>query len=228
MDKPDFICTDLYPLKNSELIFLLNHFPQLKGEPEQVANLLLDMPSTLESLLSSQYVVRSILKQNALLLDISPFLLFSVLLRQELPNHRSSLDRQVVNYLANLLSLFVQNGRVNRVARQDEINYEYIVDLLAAANQADAIMRFQIHAHIANYALFLSGLFHEWLAHRHRYHKSLMSVNVYRDYARTYYYEAANNPWASKYQIHQVFRRIAQSYDTYVAALNRISRQYMQ
>jgi hypothetical protein len=228
MDKPDFICTDLYPLKNSELIFLLNHFPQLKGEPEQVANLLLDMPSTLESLLSSQYVVGSILKQNALLLDISPFLLFSVLLRQELPNHRSSLDRQVVNYLANLLSLFVQNGRVNRVARQDETNYEYIVDLLAAANQADAIMRFQIHAHIANYALFLSGLFHEWLAHRHRYHKSLMSVNVYRDYARTYYYEAANNPWASKYQIHQVFRRIAQSYDTYVAALNRISRQYMQ
>lgn len=228
MDKPDFICTDLYPLKNSELIFLLNHFPQFKGEPEHAANLLLDMPSTLESLLSSRHVVDSVLKQNALLLGISPFLLFSVLLRQELPDHRSRLDRQVLNYLANVLSLFVQKGRVNQVTSQDKDSYEYIVDMLAAANQADTIRRFQIHAHIANYALFLTGLFHEWLTHRHRYHKSLLGVDVYRDYARTYYYEAANNPWASKYDIQQVFRKIAQGYDTYVAALNRISRQHMQ
>ncbi len=228
MNKPDFICTDLHPLHNAEISFLLNQFPNLAGKPEEAASFLLDMPSTLESLLSSERVARCVLDQDTVLQGVSPFLLFAILLRQALPDHRSTLDRQVMNYLANLLALFMRAERMHQVTEQAEDSHEYIVDMLAAAHHADTARRFQIHAHIANYALFLTGVFRAWLIHRHRYHRSLLGVDVYGGYARTYYYEAANNPCAGRYRIQPVFRRIAQRYDTYVAALDGISRRYLQ
>jgi hypothetical protein len=50
-------------------------------------------------------VPRKIFENRQELLEISPFLLFSVLLRACIGGARTATDRAVVNYLANLLTL---------------------------------------------------------------------------------------------------------------------------
>ena len=52
-------------------------------------------------MLESDHVLQRILERRGLLLEVSPFLLFNVLLRQTLPRRRTALERKVINYLAD-------------------------------------------------------------------------------------------------------------------------------
>lgn len=228
MRNPDFARTDLGYLENRDLQFIIEHFPLPGRSYEEIARLVHTLPTTLESLLNSDYLFRKVCGETKLLLDISPFLLFSVLLRRNLRDHRTQPDRKIVNYIANLLSLFIRTDRLFRVQAHDPLAREYLIDLISEGEAADSRRRFLIHSHIGNYTLFISGLFPSWIEYRHRYQRRPIDRQFYVDMGRTYFQRAATHPMARELALDDVFRRLALLFEAYQGTLNEISRSYLK
>jgi hypothetical protein len=192
-----------------------------------MARILAALPSTLESMLEAEYVYRNIFENRGELLEISPFLLFNVLLRRATGGARTPTERAVVNYLANLLSLFVRADRLHRPEAGDSESYEYFVDLAAAAARADERRRFLLQAHIGNYALYLTGIFRDALEYRHRYKRRPVDARYYADMGRAGYRDAASNRLARVYELEDVFLRLALRFDHYRERLNMLAREHL-
>lgn len=227
MERPDFACTHLQPLADRDLKFLMDHFPQPGRSYEEIAEVIHRLPTTLESMLESEFVFAKILDQRSLLLDISPFLLFNVLLRRSLTDARTAQDRKVINYIANLLSLFIKTDRLYRVQQHDNKTYEYIIDMIDEAVNADSRRQFLVYSHIGNYALYLTGLFPQWIEYRHRYKKRPVDTKFFTDSGRAYFERASTHPLAREYKLSDVFFHLAVMFDQYKRALNLMARQYL-
>lgn len=219
MRRPDFAETRSV-LGPNDLKFLIDHFPLPGRDYSEIATVTRQLPSTIESLLESDYVLERILKRDQLLVDVSPFLLFNVLLRHSLPRKRTPLDRRVINYLANLLSLFVKIDRVHRVEPNDPVTYEYLVDMIARLRDADAEEQFSISAHIGNFSLFLTGMLPEWIDHRFRYKHRPTNRDYYESQGSSYYHQASRHRLADELELSDVFLRLALSFGHYSRGLN--------
>jgi hypothetical protein len=226
MSRPDFARTDLRGLSHRDLQRLIENLPRPGGSYEEIAEILQQMPSTLESMLTSEYVFQLIFDRRRTLLDLSPFLLFGVLLRRSLSPPRSGLERRVINYLSNLLAVFVRTERLYRIEPYDTESYEYVLDLVAEAERADSRRQFLTYAHIGNYALFLTGLRSQWLEHRHRYHRRPVDTNYYAECGRSYFDRAARHPRARELALEDVFLRLALSFEHYRRGLQHMVRHF--
>lgn len=227
MRKPDFARTNLSGLMDRDLALLIENMPQAGANYREIARLVNELPTTLESMLTSDYVFQMIRDRQRLIVDISPFLLFSVLLRRSLASPRSSLDRRVINYLANLLALFIHTDRIYRVEPGDREPREYVVDLLQDAQQADPYRQFVTHAHIGNYALWLTGLQLEWLEYRHRYHRRPIDSKYYVESGQSNFGQAARHRLAREFGLEDVFLRLAMMFDDYKRGLNYMASHFM-
>jgi hypothetical protein len=225
--RPDIVARGLDWLTDKDLRFLVENFPQPAASYEDMARIFASLPTTLESMLDAEYVHRKIFESRRELLQISPFLLFNVLLRRCGSGAHTHTERAVVNYLANLLSLFVRTERVYRPEAGDSPSYEYFVDLAAEAARADERRRFLLHAHIGNYALYLTGIFRDALEYRHRYKRRPVDARYYADMGRVGYRDAASNRLARVYALDDVLLRLALQFDHYRERLNVLAREYL-
>jgi hypothetical protein len=224
---PDIAVRGLERLTDRDLRFLVERFPAPAASYEEMARVLAELPSTLESLLDAEHVFRSIYENRRELLEISPFLLFNVLLRRCTGRARTPTERAVVNYLANLLSLFVRAERVWRPLPSEARAYEYLVDLAAEAARANEHRSFLLHAHIGNYALYLTGIFGDALRYRRRHKRRPLDPAYYADMGRIGYRDAASNRLARLYRLEDVFLRLALQFDYYRDRLNVLAREYI-
>ncbi|MCI0401715.1 MAG: hypothetical protein L0Y67_05090 [Gammaproteobacteria bacterium] len=227
MQRPDFAVTDLSRLGDRDFRFLVENFPQPGRSYEEFARVMNQLPTTFESLLNSDYLYQKVCQQSLVLRDVSPFLLFNVLLRRSLSGHRSSRDRKIVNYIANLLSIFVNADRVCRVRPHDKQTYQYLVDMIQEAQLSESRQQFLLYSHIGNYSLFISGLFPEWIEYRHRYKRRPVDTKYYINFGRTYYGLAAKHPMARHFNLDDVFLRLAMMFESYKESLNHLSRNYL-
>lgn len=225
--RPDIAVRALDQLSDQDFRFLAENFPQPAHGYEEMAAIFKSLPTTLESMLDAEYVHRKIFESLGVLLEISPFLLFNVLLRRCIGSPRTATDRAVINYLANLLSLFVRTDRVYRPESGDSRSYEYFVDLMAEAQRADERRSFLLHAHVGNYALYLTGIFPNWLEDRHRHKKRPLNAGYYADMGRTGYRDAASSRLAKAYELDDIFLRLALMFDRYRERLNVLAREYL-
>ncbi|MFQ5938336.1 MAG: hypothetical protein ACE5LB_18190 [Acidiferrobacterales bacterium] len=227
MKIPDFAHTNLQPLADRDLKFLMENFPEPGRSYEEISQIIDRLPTTLDSMLDSEFVFQKIWEQRAVLLDISPFLFFNVLLRRSVDNPRTANDRKVINYIANLLSLFVKAERLYRIHRGDSQTYEYLVDMIEEAARADTHRQFLVYSHIGNYTLWLTGLFPEWLEYRRRYKRRPVDVSFFTNSGRAYFERAASHPLAQEYGLNDVFLRLAMMFDHYKSGLNHMAREYL-
>lgn len=225
MHHPDFAACPTAQLTERDLLFLFEHFPQPGVDAVEAVRRVHRMPSTLESLLDSEYVHRAMLDRSVAWLDVSPRLFFNVLLRHALPRTRTTEERRAINYLANMLALFVDAERVVRVEPGDERTYEYIVDLVTEAASVGPERQFLVHCHIGNYALFLSGLYARAIEHRHRYRRRPVSLDYYRQTGRSFYATAALNWRAQRFGLRDVFHQLSGRFDYYRGGLHRIATE---
>lgn len=227
MERPDFAHVGLHAMTHGDLRFLMEHFPEPGRSYEEIAQVIEHIPTTLDSMLDSEFVFHKILEKRTLLIDVSPFLLFNVLLRRSVGGARSALDRKVINYIANLLALFVKADRLYRVHGRDTETYEYIVDMIAEAARVDMRRQFLVYSHIGNYTLWLTGLFPEWIEHRHRYKRRPVDEKFYTNSGRAYFERASTHPLAREYELSEVFLRLAMMFDHYKKALNVMAREHL-
>lgn len=226
MRRPDFAQTGL-ALHEGDLRFLIDNMPGPGKSYEEIAQLLEELPTTLESTLNSEYVYNLIRDRQQLLLDVSPFLLFSVLLRRSLGRPRSAIERRVLYYLANLLTLFIRTDRVFRVEPDDADPRAYVVELLEEAAEAEPRRAFVTYAHIGNYALWLTGLNLAWLEHRQRFGRRPVSPDYYKGFGQSNFDRAARHELAREFGLEDVFLRLAMMFEHYRRGLAHMRQEHM-
>jgi hypothetical protein len=171
---------------------------------------LLDAPDLLERLLT----VRTMLVP-------SEALFFYVLVRHALRGAGID-DRDLTDYLATLLLEFGQGDRAWRVDWNDDQRHRYLVDILADLEATGGERRFRVMVHLGNYALWLAGLFPDYIAARHL-RKAGPDVTYYDALGRRGFGMASDHTLAAEYGLDAVLRTAAERFPSLRGALNGVS-----
>lgn len=171
---------------------------------------LLDHPDLLERLLA----VRTMLVP-------SEALFFYALVRRALADAGVD-DRVVADYLSGLLLEFGRRDRAWRVGWNDDHSHRYLVDILADLEASDGERRFRVMVHLGEYALWLAGLFPEYIEAR-RLRRGGPDVPYYEALGRRGYGMASDHVLADVTGLEPVFRTAAERFATLRGALNGVS-----
>ena len=171
---------------------------------------LLDAPELLERLLA----VRTILVP-------SEVLFFYVAVRHTL-RHAGIEDREVADYLAAMLLDFGRRDRAWRVDWNDDQQHRYLADILLDLEASDGERRFRVMVHLGNYALWLAGLFPDYIAARHL-RKGGPDVTYYDALGRRGFALASDHALADRYGLDGVLRTASDRFPSLRGALNGLS-----
>ena len=172
-----------------------------------------------DSILDSPRLVESLLGDETPL-TISPQLYFYILLRHVLKDTGLG-DRNVSDYLASLLEAFSQTARMRSPADGHTSPIQYVSDMLIALRNASPAQSFLIRAHVGNYSLFITGIFHETVQHRSQ--RGAPDVGYYEDLGRSNYRVAAGHQVARTCALSEVFEKLAHGFHDIRLALNHLS-----
>jgi hypothetical protein len=152
-------------------------------------------------------------------------LVFYVLVRHALLEGGLN-DRLVADYVAALLLNFGRGRRAYRIADDELPEYFYLLDLLEAAESATGYRQFLLRAHLGEYALWLSGLFPDHIAHRVE-RKGAPRLSYYEEMGASGYRSAADHRDAERNGLDRVYRTCADTFTALRVALNRISDRHL-
>ncbi|MEP6670360.1 MAG: hypothetical protein ABJF10_14465 [Chthoniobacter sp.] len=172
-----------------------------------------------DAVLDSPRLVESLFADGAPL-TISPQLYFYILLRHVLKDTGLG-DRDVSDYLASLLEAFSQTARMRSPADGHTGPIQYVSDMLIALRNATPAQSFLIRAHVGNYSLFITGIFHETVQHRSQ--RGAPDVSYYEDLGRSNYRVAAGHQVARTCALSEVFEKLADGFREIRLALNHLS-----
>ena len=171
---------------------------------------LLDEPALLERLLA----VRTLLVP-------SDHLFFYVVVRHAL-REAGVESRDVADYLAALLIAFGQRDRAWRIDWNDDHRHRYLVDIVQDAEHSSGERQFKVFAHLGNYALWLAGVFPEYIAAR-RTRRGGPDLSYYDSLGSRGYGCASDHALADVYGLDEIFRTTAERFPEVRAALNDVS-----
>lgn len=200
-------------ITGQDLAFLIGALSAREGDGGSLRSLTAD-PDSLDRLLDSRLLFARLLEAPRLL-DVSPYFFYYVVVRRTFLDHGID-DRRVADYVGALLSHHVtgtaDGGRWQGV---------YLVDLVGAIAEArTAEHAFSLQTEIGDRALYLAGLFPDWIYHRHRYGGRPVDLDYYEEMGRRYYATAARHEAATRYELADVLAFLAEAFATLRQALN--------
>lgn len=196
--------------------FLLETLARRSGDLPSLQALLGD-ESALQQLLDHEAVLTAILSRTGCL-RISPYLYFYVIARRVLLQ-AGIRDAAVADYVGSLLVEFSRASRLHTIPSRPGQQFEYLCDLLAVITRARDAEAFEVHAHIGNYTLFLTGVFPRHLEHRTRY-KGAPGIRFYEGVGRQSFRVVSDHVLARKRQLDEVFQCLAEEFHEIRLALN--------
>ena len=174
----------------------------------------LDDPRTLNALLANQGGL-STAPQS---------LVFYVLVRHALLEHGIA-DRTLADYVSALIANYGQGKRAWRVDENDPAEYSYLVDLVSAAQSATGQHAFMLHAHLGEFALWLSGIFPDHITARVQ-RRGAPPIQYYESLGASGYRSAAHNTNARQHGMNEVYTVCADAFPELRVALNSISDRH--
>lgn len=171
---------------------------------------LLDIPELAERLLA----VRTIMVP-------SEALFFYVMVRRALQQCDVS-DRDLADYLTALLLEFGRRDRAQRIDWHDDHSHRYLIDILADLDASQGDRRFRVLLHLGNYALWLGGLFPQYIEAR-RVRRGGPDLGYYDGLGRRGYSLAAEHELADRFHLDNVLQTAADRYGAVRAALNSVA-----
>ena len=174
----------LQGLSDKDLLFLIESYVTKRNDYENIASLIKGDEDVIGKMIDSDRVFDKVMKCTGRILEISPYFMFSLLLRRAFKEKREDItfiektievlnstgptipwnknrlvslleDTQVSNYIANMLTQFTESSRLYNVKEGEKKSHQYIVDMIADSMQSDNFKKFYIYCHIGNYTLFL-------------------------------------------------------------------------
>jgi hypothetical protein len=180
---------------------------------------LLSDAETRDSILDHPRLVDAILS-NAGHLRISSQFYFYVLARHVLQQAGIG-DRKLCDYVGSLLETFSRASRLQAPDKIENQACEYISDMLIALTRATPEQAFLLRAHVGNYSLFISGIFHENTQRRSL--RGAPDIHFYEQIGRTNYQLLASHATARRCELDDVFEGLAGRFHDVRLALNELS-----
>src|SRR6202023_1706366 len=203
--------------------FIVRTLARSQTDQVSLVDLLSDV-ETRDSILDHPRLVDAILNHCGHLRISSQFY-FYVLARHVLQQGGIG-DRKLCDYVASLLETF---SRANQLQVCDEISnraQEYISDMLIALTRATPEQAFLLRAHIGNYSLFISGIFHPAVAGQ-RSLRGGPDLEFYEQVGRTNYQLVASHAAARRCELSDVYEGLAGRFHEVRLALNQLSDQLL-
>ena len=202
----------------SDFDFVVRTLARSETDHVSLVDLLSDC-GTRDSVLDNPRLIDAILS-NAGQLAISPQFYFYVLARHVLRQAGIN-DRKLCDYVASLLETFSRINGMQAPHLADERGGQYICDMLIALTRATAEQAFLLRAHVGNYSLFISGIFHE-NTHR-RSLRGAPDLKFYEQIGRTNYQLVASHATARRCELNDVYEELAERFREVRLALNQLS-----
>jgi len=173
----------------------------------------LDHPRLVEAILSS-----------AGHLAISSQFYFYVLARHVL-QQAGITDRSLCDYVGSLLENFSRSNGLRGPYNGDEGSRQYLSDILIALTRATPEQAFLLRAHVGNYSLFISGIFHENTQHRSR--RGAPDLKFYEQIGRSNYQLVSTHATARRCELSDIYQELADRFHEVRIALNQLSDQLL-
>ena len=131
-------------------------------------------------------------------------------------------DRTLADYVASIFLHFGLNGRASRVSESDDEIYTTLAELTGAIESADAQRSFLGRAHLGNYALWMSGVFPDYIEMR-RWRRGGPDLDYYEEMGRRGFTLAADHRLAEQHGLTALFELAAARFPILRQALNNLS-----
>ena len=132
---------------------------------------------------------------------------------------------QVADFVASLLVGFGKSRRAYQISDKDPEEFHYLVDIVVSLSTAEEGRAFLLRTHMGNYALWLAGLFPDFLEARKR--KGGPSLDYYERMGSSAYRMAAESPQAGTLGVEKIYLEVSSHFSGVRTALNRISDRYL-
>lgn len=134
-------------------------------------------------------------------------------------------DRGIADYLAALLVEFGRRDRALRVDWNDDAQHRYLVDIVRDLESSSGERRFKVMLHLGNYALWLAGIYPDYIAARRARHGG-PDLTYYDALGQRGFVMASDHELADRLGLEEVLAETAARYRTIRGALNGVSDQY--
>lgn len=202
--------------------FVVRTLARSSTEHVSLVDLLSDS-DTRDSVLDNPRLVDAILS-NAKHLQISSQFYFYVLARYVLQQAGIG-DRKLCDYVSSLLEAFSRASLLRSPHVAGDLVHQYISDMLIALQRVTPEQAFLLRAHVGNYSLFVSGIFHENTQRRSL--RGGPDVTFYERIGRANYQLVASHATARRCELDDVFEGLADRFREVRLALNRLSDQLL-
>lgn len=131
-------------------------------------------------------------------------------------------DRTLADYVASIMVHFGERDRALRIADADDQTYDTVAALLGDVEDGDAQRAFLVRAHLGSYALWLSGLFPDFIETR-RWRRGGPDLDYYEELGRRGFQLAAAHRLAAQHGMSALFADAADKFAVLRLALNNVS-----
>jgi len=171
---------------------------------------LLDDPRLLPALLESRHGAHA------------SFPLFAYVVVRHALKRVGEHDRVLADYVAAILLHFGLRGRAHRVSDADDETYDTLAALTGDVDGPDARRAFLVRQHLGNYALWMAGLFPDYIESR-RWRRGGPDLDYYEELGRRGFRLAADHRLAAEHGLSPLFQLAAERFPTLRVALNDVS-----
>jgi hypothetical protein len=246
----------LQGLSDKDLLFLIESYVTKRNDYENIASLINGDEDVIAKMIDSDRVFNKVMSCTERILAISPYFLFSLLLRRAFKEKRKDVkfiektidvlndmapvipwnknrlmslleDTHVSNYIANMLAQFIESSKLFSIGDDEKKSHHYSVDMITDSLQSDNIEKFSIYCHIGNYTLFLTGMIPEYIKHRYEYKRSPVDKHYYVGFGKTYYGLASEHTNARKNRLTVTLSQLSEGFEAVAQVLSFMNKEYL-
>ncbi len=255
INNQDLSKDSLRKLSDKDMLFLIESFVTKRDDYANIANLVKWDEDIISQMIDSDRVFGKIMEDSEAFIEITPYLLFLLLLRRTLkeqqedsefversmdllnssepliPWNKKRLldlmnDAQVANYIANMLAQFTKSSCLFKVNEGDKESYHYIVDMIEDSLRSDNVRKFNIYCHIGDYTLFLIGMIPEYIDYRFE-HRRAVDKDYYIGFGKAYYGLASEHSNARKNMLSDTLAQLSEAFEIVVQILHIMNKKYL-
>jgi hypothetical protein len=178
--------------------------------------------SSRDVILDDESLYRAVLESPACL-RISSRFYFYILTRRVLIEVGID-DRNVADYIAEMLAQYADAERMNVRAPGSERSLDDFFEMVAALEEVDDSCRFALRAEIGNRSLFFTGVFSERIEHR-RCRRGAPGLNYYESLGRSSFHAASDHRLAYEFEVAPIYTALADRFGDARRALNEMKER---
>ena len=242
-------------LSDKDLLFLIESFATKRTDYGNIADLVRGDEDIISRMMDSDRVFDKVMDSRKQFLEISPYFLFSLLLRKTFREKRENQrfidmaigllnstepvipwdekrlfdlldDVHISNYIANMLAQFTKSSGLFKIRESDKETSHYIVDMIEDSMQSDNIRKYYIYCHIGDFTLFLTGMIPEYVKYRFENKRRPVDRSYYVNFGKAYYGLASETSNARKSRLSDTLSQLSEGFEVVAEIINFMNNKY--